>query len=88
MADGQARAPQRPALDDTVMAYADRMIFEAIFNSFYGELTFVFKSGKIVLVRRHETVIPTSNGTPDGGEAISEDSRDGTHDRFGTRNLR
>lgn len=87
MADGQARS-QRPSLDDTVMAYADKMIFEAIFNSFYGELTFVFKAGRIVLVRRHETVIPTSNGSTDGGEAISEDSRDGTHYRYGASDPR
>lgn len=87
MADGAARS-QHPTLNDTVMAYADRMLYEAVFNSYYGELTFVFKAGKIVLVRRHETVIPTSNGQPDGGEAISEDSRDGTHDRFGTRDFR
>ena len=87
MADGQART-QRPSLDDTVMAYADKMIFEAIFNSFYGELTFVFKAGRIVLVRKHETVIPTSNGSTDGGEAISEDLRDGTHYRRGASDPR
>ena len=63
MADGQARA-QASSIGDPVMAYADRMLFEAIFNSFYGELTFVFKSGKIVLVRKHETVIPTG-GSPE-----------------------
>ena len=84
MADGAARASQF----DTTMAYADRMLFEAAFNSFYGELTFCFKAGKIVLVRKNETVIPTSNGPTDGGEAISEDSRDGSHQRFGARDQR
>lgn len=58
MADGAARSP-RQSLSDTVMAYADKMLYEAVFSSYYGELTFVFKAGKIVLVRRHETVIPT-----------------------------
>lgn len=84
MADGAAGHKQ--SLEDTVVAFADRMIFEAIFNSFYGELTFVFKAGKIVLVRRQETVIPTS-GRTDGGDAISEDSRDGSHQRFGARDF-
>ena len=80
MADGAARSSRQ---FDTTMAYADQMLYDAIFNSFYGELTFVMKAGRIVLVRKHETVIPTSsNGTPDGGEAISEDSRDGTHQRY------
>jgi len=82
MADGQGR----PSIESTVMAYADKMLYEAVFNSFYGELTFVFKSGKIVLVRRHETVIPTTSERIDGGEAISEDSRDGTHDRHSAFN--
>jgi hypothetical protein len=78
MADGAARS----RVGDTVMAYADKMIYEAVFGSFYGELTFVFKAGKIVLVRKHETVIPTSNGLTDEGEAISEAQRDGTHERY------
>ena len=79
MADGAARVQ----VDNTVMAYADRMLYEAIFNSFYGELTFCFKAGRIVLVRKHETVIPTTSGQTGGGEAISEEFRDGTHQRYG-----
>jgi len=76
----------RPSIESTVMAYADKMLYEAVFNSYYGELTFVFKAGRIVLVRRHETVIPTTSERIDGGEAISEDSRDGTHDRHSAFN--
>jgi len=76
----------RPSIESTVMAYADKMLYEAVFNSYYGELTFVFKAGRIVLVRRHETVIPTTSEGIDGGEAISEDSRDGTHDRHSAFN--
>jgi len=76
----------RPSIESTVMAYADKMLYEAVFNSFYGDLTFVFKAGRIVLVRRHETVIPTTSERIDGGEAISEDSRDGTHDRHSAFN--
>jgi hypothetical protein len=79
MADGAA-GYQRKSLEDTMLAHADRMLFEAVFNSFYGELTFVFKSGKIVLVRKQETILPT-NERLGGGEAISEGTRDGSHDR-------
>jgi len=79
MADGAARSSKQ---FDTTMAYADQMLYDAIFNSFYGELTFVMKAGRIVLVRKHETVIPTTSERIDGGEAISEDSRDGTHQRY------
>lgn len=87
MADGAARNGRQTA-SDAVMAYADKMLYEAVFSSYYGELTFVFKAGKIVLVRKHETVIPTSSGQADGGEAISEDLRDGSHERYVGGNFR
>lgn len=83
MADGAARS--RSSQFDTVMAYADQMLYDAVFNSYYGELTFVFKAGKIVLVRKQETVIPTSYEKIDGGEAISGAFRDGAHDRHRSR---
>jgi hypothetical protein len=56
---------------DVTLAYADRMLYEAAFTGFYGELTFMFKHGTIVLVRRSETVIPSTPTTdePTGREA-------------------
>jgi len=86
MADGTART--RGQQFDTTLAYVDQMLCDAFFNSYYGELTFVFKAGKIVLVRKHETVIPTSSGTTDGGEAISEEFRDAAHVGHSSRNQR
>lgn len=80
MADGAARY-QRQSLEDTVMAFVDKMLYEAIFGGFYGELTFSFKAGKIVLVRRVETVLPT-HGLTDGGENIVKDND--AHQRCGT----
>ena len=77
MADGQTRS----AIEDTTMAFADGILYGAIFGNFYGTVEFSFKCGRIVLVRRTETVIPTSSERIDGGEAISKESRDGTHQR-------
>ena len=57
MADGQARA-QRPALDETLMADVDKILFEAMFKGFYGDITLQFKAGKVVLIRRMETLVP------------------------------
>lgn len=89
MADGAARS--HSYLEDTSMAEADRIIYEAVFSRFYGDINLTFKAGKLVLIRKSETVIPTSaltNGRTDGGEAISGEFRDGSHIRNGVRDPR
>lgn len=78
---------------EPILAIADRFLMDAALNSFYGDLTFSFKAGKIVLVRRNETLIPvTVNGTTD---AVPVSERCNTslgesnaHDRIGTTNPR
>jgi hypothetical protein len=62
MADGAARAI-RPTLADTLMADVDKILYEAIFNGFYGEITLQFKAGKVILIRRNETLLPGADAT-------------------------
>lgn len=58
---------------DVNLAFADRLLFEAELSRFYGSLTFQFKAGKIILVRREETVIPqTPTDEPNGFEALGD----------------
>lgn len=71
---------------DITLAYADRMLYEAAITGFYGQLTFMFKAGTIVLVRREETVIPSSvTDDPNRREALgattSADDRNFVQDR-------
>lgn len=62
MADGAARWA-RPTLADTLMADVDKILYEAMFNSFYGEITLQFKAGKVILIRRNETLLPGADPT-------------------------
>jgi hypothetical protein len=72
---------------DVTLAYADKLLYEAAFTSFYGQLTFMFKAGTIVLVRKEETVIPhTATDEPTRGEALGESTSAHNEDRF--RHLR
>ena len=63
MADGAARSPQRPAITDTLMADVDKILYEAMFHGFYGDITLQFKAGKVVLIRRMETLVPGAEST-------------------------
>ena len=54
MADGAART----AASDTVLADVDKILYEAVFNGFFGDITLSFKAGKVVLIRRMETLLP------------------------------
>jgi hypothetical protein len=60
MADGAARGY---AVHDTIMADVDKILYEAVFNSFYGEITLQFKAGKVILIRRNETLLPGADPT-------------------------
>lgn len=72
---------------DVTLAYADRLLYEAAITGFYGSLTFSFKSGKIVLVRKEETVIPSHvTDEPNRGEAPGESI--GAHNENGFRHPR
>jgi hypothetical protein len=58
---------------DVTLAYADRMLYEAAITGFYGQLTFMFKAGTIVLVRKEETVIPsTVTDDPNRRESLGD----------------
>jgi hypothetical protein len=45
---------------DMAIALADKMLFEALMAQFYGTISFSFKAGKIVLIRKEETLVPNA----------------------------
>lgn len=70
-------------MQQTGMAVWDRFLYEAAMTKFYGSLTFQFKAGMVVLVRREETYRvdpPTRTDELTGAENHSE-GRDGSHER-------
>jgi hypothetical protein len=53
----------RPSLESALLAHVDKILYEAVFNGFYGEITLSFKAGKVVLIRRNETLLPGAEST-------------------------
>lgn len=52
-------------MPDLSLAVADKYLYQAAMSNFYGSLTFSFKAGRLVMVRREETEIVISPSDTD-----------------------